>query len=186
VSILARRRPLSDADEFVRALADAADYGDAVEAAKALFDVAPRRQLPALEALVTESPKPFVRAFAIYAISWRNVAAAGDVLLRALADPDAIVRDHAAEAMGMLDGYTDRRRFVKPLLAAFDDPSSEVRYSIAYALGTLGDPRALPKLEAVAADDFAQTRYLTQSGKPSTVADEARWAIDHIREHSAQ
>ncbi|MEK7679021.1 MAG: HEAT repeat domain-containing protein, partial [Deltaproteobacteria bacterium] len=67
-------------------------------------------------------------------------------LIEALKDPNADVRQNAAEALGELKDP----RAVLPLIEALKDGNGGVRQSAAWALGKLKDPRAvLPLLEAL-------------------------------------
>lgn len=81
------------------------------------------------------------------------------------------VRAHAAEALGVLES----RDALIDLVAALQDPSAEVRYWAAYALGQIGDPGALPALEQLAQSDHRTV------GTSGSVADEAASAAELIR-----
>jgi hypothetical protein len=171
------------ASRLVHALAQADTDGEAVEAAHALIALRPRRRLRRLERLVSDGRSAQVRAMAAYAIGFLNVAGAGSALPSALYDEDEEVRDQAADAMGELDGYGGRTRFVPALLEALDDPSPNVRYSAVYALGVIRDPSAIPRLEDLARSDDELSRYPSEArkGEPASVAENARWAIESIR-----
>jgi HEAT repeat protein len=84
------------------------------------------------------------------------------------------VRAECAEALGELG----QDAAVMPLLEALRDPSPEVRFFSAFALGQIGDVRALPALQHVAAADEG-----TAQGWGS-VREEAADAIEAIHARS--
>ncbi len=110
---------------------------------------------------------------AAYSLGLLGDHRAVDPLLACLADrsEDPRVRGFAAEA---LTGPSERRA-VPALIAALGDPSVEVRFWAAFALGELGDPAALSALQ-----QLAQTDEATLPGWWS-VSDEAAAAIESIR-----
>jgi HEAT repeat protein len=61
----------------------------------------------------------------------------------------AVVRGHAAEALALLQN----KEAVPALIRCLEDKAPEVRFWCAYALGELGDRRALHALEQLAATD---------------------------------
>ena len=80
------------------------------------------------------------------------------------------VRGYAVEALA----YLKKRRSFNVLLAALQDQEPEVRWWAAFALGELGDKRALPELKRVASSD---------KGRPpnrTSVRVEARWAYNRL------
>jgi HEAT repeat protein len=76
-------------------------------------------------------------------------------LLAVLRDPaeDTDVRCHAAEALGHIAPTRDRPEVLAALLHALGDRSPEVRFWAAFALGNLGDERAIPALQRLADRD---------------------------------
>lgn len=70
-------------------------------------------------------------------------------LLRAMQDPDASVRQGAAQALGRIGGPET----VAALMVALADPSDDVRQESALTLGGLGDPSAGQALAAALEDD---------------------------------
>jgi HEAT repeat protein len=90
------------------------------------------------------------------------------ILIGALKDPEAGVRQEAARSLGVLGS----KRAVRPLIGALRrDAAVEVRAAAAYALGLLGDKRALnflvsalcnqdedPKVRGLAAEALADLR----------------------------
>lgn len=91
------------------------------------------------------------------------------VLRNTSADGD--VRAHAAEALGALRSHDA----LMDLIAALEDPSPDVKYWAAYALGEIGDPAALPALDRLAHSDHALV------GSAGSVAAEASSAAELIR-----
>ena len=91
------------------------------------------------------------RAAAAYALRCLADKRALKALLESLSDQSEHpkVRGEAAEALASLRD----RSAVSPLLFALDDASTEVRFWSAFALGQLGDRRALPKLRRLAEQD---------------------------------
>jgi HEAT repeat protein len=88
----------------------------------------------------------------------------GRPLLKRLADPDAAIRQKAAEALG-------RRRdkaAVEPLIARLTDPAPAVRASAATSLGKIGDRLAVGPIARLAGDlavaDASTTTDLGRSG----------------------
>jgi HEAT repeat protein len=84
---------------------------------------------------------------------------------------DAQLRGHAAEALA----YLGNRRAAPALITTLDDPSPEVRLWSAFALGELGDRRAVAPLERLAATD------VTPVPGWWTVGEEAREALKRLQ-----
>lgn len=84
------------------------------------------------------------------------------------------VRGYAVEALA----YLKKRRSFNVLIAALNDPEPEVRWWAAFALGELGDKRALPELKRVASVDKGRA----QDG--SSVRSEARRAYNRLSERA--
>jgi len=114
--------------------------------------------LPTLLALSKDSD-PAVRR--VIATAFGTMRRQRPVALTALAtllrDPERLVRINAANAIGQLYDPAGEA----PLLAALDDPDSEVRYFAIVALAIVGSPAALPALEAI--QKFAATTPITDS-----------------------
>jgi HEAT repeat protein len=92
-----------------------------------------------------------------------------------------ILRDHLEDPglRGVIAkdlGHLDNPGVIEPLRAALDDPSAEVRYWAAYALGYQRDQQALPALEQLAASDSALVRNL------GSVSASAQRAVEVIRQ----
>lgn len=91
------------------------------------------------------------------------------ILLRFLSDEKPRIRGLAAEALGSLrDPET-----IGPIAALLDDPDRFPRESAAIALGSIGDPGALPLLGRALGDDVVVRRYAVRSvaeiGGPETI-----------------
>jgi HEAT repeat protein len=159
----------------IRALLDALADADATvrwEAAKSLIALGDERAVPALIALAQGTGESDQRAAAVYALGFLNDSRALAPLLQVLrsSKEDAQVRGHAAEALA----YINNRRAVPALIAALGDPAPEVRLWSAFALGELGDRRAVAMLERLAATD------VTPVPGWSTVGEEAREALKRL------
>lgn len=148
-------------------------------AALALGSLADRRAVAPLIDILQADTKARVRQVAAHALRWFGDTAAIDPLVRALQDrdEDVAVRGEAAESLGEVGA----RQALPPLLAALADPSDEIRLWSAFALGVLGDVRALPELERVAATDQGAVPTLAFLPSKGVVRDEAREAIARIR-----
>jgi HEAT repeat protein len=151
VNLLAARRQL-------RTLALAQSEAEANNAAQALVELPGRRVQRRLERLLRSHDSPLVRARAAWTLGFHPQGAeALDTLLKTLADQeeDPDVRAHAAEALGhMADRLGEREGDVlAALLRSLTDASAYVRFWSAFALGNLGDPRAIPALERLAERD---------------------------------
>ena len=151
MNLLTARRQL-------RTLALAESEADANHAAQALVLLPGRRVQRQLERLLRSHHSPMVRARAAWTLGFHPQGAqALDALLKTLADrdEDPDVRAHAAEALGhMADRLGERDADVlAALLRSLTDTSAYVRFWSAFALGNLGDPRAIPALERLAERD---------------------------------
>jgi HEAT repeat protein len=159
-------------EHLVRALADP-DSRLRVEAARSLGTLAAPDTVPDLVRALSADVQPDVRSAVAAALGLIGDERGVDPLLAKLADAreQPAVRGAAAEA---LTGPRSPRA-VDPLIAALSDPEPEVRYWAAFALGELGDDRAIPGLERLAQSD---TAVLEGWGR---ISDEAFAAIGVIR-----
>jgi HEAT repeat protein len=143
------------------------------ESAKALSILKTRSVVPKL---ISSLKSQWIehRSAAAYALGMMREPRAIAHLEAVLADrkESPTVRGHAAEALA----YLKKRRSFTVLLSALDDPEPEVRRWAAFALGELGDKRALPELKRVALLDKGGAR------KGSSVRVEARRAYDRLSE----
>jgi HEAT repeat protein len=131
------------------------------------------RAVPELLTALHSDLDPETRMAAAYALGLLGDHRSVDGLLAKLADRNeaARIRGMAAEA---LTGVQERRA-VPFLIAALDDPSVEVRFWAAFALGQFGDTAALGALEVLARTDDAVVAGWW------SVKEEAAAAIESIR-----
>jgi HEAT repeat protein len=170
--LLGRMRDARAFDPLASALHDPDPHLRA-EAARSLGALGSVRAVPELLAALQADPDLDTRIGAAHSLGLLGDHRAVDPLLAKLADKSEHprVRGVAAEA---LTGPREHRA-VPLLITALDDPSVEVRFWAAFALGELGDPAALSALERL-----AQTDDAVLPGWRS-VKDEAAAAIDSIR-----
>jgi HEAT repeat protein len=141
------------------------------ESAKALSILKTKSIVPELISSL-KSPSIDHRSAAAYALGMMREPRAVPHLEAMVADrkESATVRGHAAEALA----YLKKQRSFPVLLSALDDPEPEVRRWAAFALGELGDKRALPELKRVALLDKSKAR------NGSSVRVEARRAYNRL------
>lgn len=118
----------------------------------------------------SSSQRAAAAAWLVGALRFQAGASSLRVLLGSASAP-TLVRAHAAEALGVLKCGDA----LQQLLSALEDPSAEVRYWAAYALGELGDARALLALKRLASSDKGEVKSL------GSVSEEASRAIENIR-----
>jgi HEAT repeat protein len=99
--------------------------------------------------LLSGGPAADARSAAAYVLGFCRIGAARAALERSLEDKaeDPLVRGYAAEALG----YLGESASLEPLLQQLDDPDICVRYWCVFALGQIGDARAIPFLEGLRA-----------------------------------
>ncbi len=131
-----------------------------------------------LVSALRNSPEVEKRVAAAYGLRLLADKHALKALLQKLSDKEEHprVRGEVAEGLACLRD----RSAVPALLAALDDPSEEVRFWAAFALGELGDRRALPKLGELAARDRAVLKGWW------SVRKEARNAIKEITRETTE
>lgn len=146
------------------------------EAAKMLVAEANLESVPTLLELMRSSPSVERRVAAAWTLGFLGSSAALEPLARILADKSqpAVLRDHAAEALGYLSDPKARDVLVKNLF----DEDADVAFSSAFALRTAGRPEDIPELEKLANTSFAVNSY------GASVAQEAREAAAEIRERA--
>ncbi len=164
----------SEVSKLLRRLEDP-DRAEIWEAAKSLSSLLTDIQNH-LARLLTESRNVDARAAAAYALGWCGWGINRSALEDALKSEkeDAVVRDHAAEALGLIGN----RESVGALLAHLDNSEPGIRYSCIYALGQIGDPSALGPLQTIA-DKEVEEFYESYS-----IREGARIAIATIRSKS--
>ena len=136
-------------DVLSRVILETREVGVVWEASKALcaFDGGG----PVFRSMLRSGASREHRKAAAYALGRIGDTSSIQLLIRILSSPDEFpdVKAHAAEALGYL---RDRTAF-SALVTAASDPSAEVRFWSAFALGNLGDKRAVPCLEELAGND---------------------------------
>lgn len=145
------------------------------EAAKSL--VAMTADASIFRHMLIESKDSEVRRVAVYALGSLRDGAAVATLCSILLDPGepSFLRGQAAEALG----YIGSEASVEPLLAAARADAAEVRFWSVFALGRIGDSRAIPVLQDLAVRDHAVLEGWWEVSK------EARDALDEIRSLSS-
>jgi HEAT repeat protein len=116
-----------------------------------------RRDVPELiDAL--RSGRPRTRRAAANALIEIPDPRAIDSLVRALHDPDVLVRVNAAIALGEFQGRPELDAIIEPLSTAMHDESPIVRAMAASALGRVKDPSSVPALVQALDDRDASVR----------------------------
>lgn len=110
-----------------------------------------KRVTKSLMSLLSEEKDSEIRESIVYALGFIGDKRAVDAVINVLGDRDeaARVRGQAAEVLA----YLRDRQAVEPLLVTLEEESVEIRFWAVFALGELGDRRALPRLERLAASD---------------------------------
>jgi beta-lactamase regulating signal transducer with metallopeptidase domain/HEAT repeat protein len=129
----------SDADDSVREMA--------------AWALASANQSPAVIQALTKAAaqdaNPRLKSTAIWALGSMGSASSIDVLVAALASPDAKVRSMAAWGIG----NAEPKQAPAALVKALSDSDVNVRRSVAWALFNIQDPTTLPALEAAFAKE---------------------------------
>jgi HEAT repeat protein len=192
-------RGVYDKGDLTRALYDETETSHVREvAAWVLGRVGDRRDSTTLARSVGDLQPRVVRRAAVQALGLLPGPAASDALIERLdEDREHEVRAAAAAALGTLGSLSGIRGFsaealghvlgygprsVKPLevlRAALSDPSPNVRFWAAFALGEAGDMSDVARLQQLQADG-------TEVFGGATVADEARESIKQIRARTAR
>ena len=123
----------------------------AFEAAVAIWNDSDQHLEPSLIRTLRKGSRPFNRAAAAYAMqmvcSQKTILALEQAFRNK--SEHARVRGEAAEALA----HCHRKESHDVLLAGLLDPSKEVRFWCAFALGEMGDRRAIPTLKRIVATD---------------------------------
>jgi HEAT repeat protein len=145
---LAVRRHLS-------ALASAEDEGQGTASANALAEIRTRQTRRGLERILVSGKSAEARKRAAWALGFLHDEDATPALLRTLADrnEETDVRAYAAEALGHLVPQAQHDEALAALLQALTERTPEIRFWAAFALGNLGDERAIPALQRLADRD---------------------------------
>jgi HEAT repeat protein len=141
-------------------------------AAMSLGEIGEAIALDALREMLERFPEQ--RIWAGYALAALGEPRGFTELREALKDPEWVRRRDAVWGLGKtLDPAA-----VPILLTALHDGHVNVRVAAAQELGKIGDPSALPALRDSLADN-----EVTHVNAPTTLAAEARKAIDAIEQH---
>jgi HEAT repeat protein len=165
VSSFRRRR-------LVRAL-KARDDVKRWSAATALSQVDDPRTLRRVERLLEGRGHEQGRAAAAYVLGFSGESDVSDALARRLADTDesAVVRAHAAEALGhLLQHQRVLAEIRTAIVSCLRDPEPEVRFWCAFAAGVLDLQESRPQLERMKGDEASIEGWWT-------VGQEAEWAL---------
>ena len=146
----------------------------AFEAAVTIWNDSDQRLEPSLLRTLKKGPRPFNRAAAAYAmqmVSSQKTILALELAVRNKSE-HARVRGEAAEALA----HRHRKQSHEVLLAGLRDPSTDVRFWCTFALGVMGELRAVPLLRDLAANDKRVVKGFY------SVSKEAADAIENIQE----
>jgi HEAT repeat protein len=145
---------------------------EAFEAAKLLYSTADKRLQETLISVLRNGRRPFNRAAAAYVMQVVTTQKVVTALERCLSDIDESprVRGEAAEALT----HNHRKKSHNVLLRNLMDPSKEVRFWCAFALGQMAERRAVPTLTKLAATDARTVKGF------HSVSTEAKDAIRNI------
>lgn len=148
------------------------------EAAKSLGILKSKRAVKPLITALLNNTSIERRAAYAYALGLLHDKSAIEPLLTVLNNKkeEPEVRGFAAEALARLGDY----RVVNHLIEGLKDSSVEVRFWSVFALGKIGDQRALPELKRIASQDKAVLSGWWEISK------EATEAIEQIRSRSCQ
>jgi HEAT repeat protein len=137
------------------ALASAEDEGQGTASANALAEIRTRQTRRGLERILLSGRSAEARKRAAWALGFLHDEDATPTLLRTLADreEETDVRAFAAEALGHIAPQKRHDEALAALLHALTDPVPEIRFWAAFALGNLGDERAIPALQRLADRD---------------------------------
>jgi HEAT repeat protein len=142
------------------------NYGAAIS----LAEIGDKSAIPALRKMAADFPDQ--ELWAGYGLAALGEQQGFDILTEtALNDERWTQRRHAVEALGKFGNS----KVLPTLLKALTETHVNVRVSAAKSLGQIGDPAALPALTEALNDTET-----TQVNAPTTVATEARKAIDAI------
>jgi len=163
------RRPIA---ALLEALEDAS-AAVRIAAAQALGQLGARKAVAQLITTLFTDDDDEARKAAAYALGLIGDEDATRALVWTLTQREGVpaVRGMAAESLA----YVGAKSAVPALLVTLDDPSPEVRFWSAFALGELGGPESLPGLERVAVRDMADVPDW------GTVSHEATRAIARIQ-----
>lgn len=173
--LLARLGATQSVPALLRLLEDErTSTGARAQAAVSLGQVGDAETAVRLAAFLSREADLVLRQVVVNAIGHLGNTEVAGALLRILRDIDEepALRGEAAEALGNLKARG--KEVVSALVTSLDDPSPDVRFFSAFALGAVGTKAVLPQLERVAAEDEGVAEPY------GSVAIEAKLAIDAI------
>src|SRR5215813_578363 len=164
--------------QATRTLLDLLRRGDAgltFEAAKSLIALEANHDIPQISQIMMRGRTYRNRAAAAYVLGILGGGTASRSLVEVLNGTDTPeVRSHAAEALG----HIADKNATESLMRGLRDRNAKVRLWSAFALGEIGDPRALPALQQLALKDESIVP------KIGTVSREGRRAIRRLKAKS--
>jgi HEAT repeat protein len=146
---------------------------DAFEAAKAVWEDSDKSLERSLIATLKNGRRPFNRAAAAFAMQMVTTPKTIRALESAVKNKSERprVRGESAEALA----HCHRRKSHDVLIAGLSDPSKDVRFWCAFALGEMAERKAIPALKGLAASDKRIVRGF------HSVAREAADALENIQ-----
>ncbi|MFZ0884989.1 MAG: HEAT repeat domain-containing protein [Candidatus Acidiferrales bacterium] len=141
---------------------------DAFEVAKLIWEDSDARLERPLIRTLKKGRRAFNRAAAAYAMQMMTTPRTIAALERTVKNKSEYprVRGEAAEALA----HAHRKKSHDVLLTGLGDPSKEVRFWCAYALGEMAEKRAVPALKFLAASDKRIVKGFHSVGKEATDA----------------
>ena len=125
-------------------------------AARLLYERNDRAAAPGLAKLLTQSKSALGRLHALYALQGLG-ALEEKHLLKALSDPNSVVREHAVRlSESFLQNGVPSTELWNNLSTLAADPAVGVRYQLAFTLGEIRPPERLRVLERIARRDAAE------------------------------
>ncbi len=150
---------------------------EAFEAAKVIWNDSDPALEPSLILILKEGRRPFNRAAAAYAMQMlrtrQTIRALEETVMNKSEHPR--VRGEAAEALS----HGHRRKSHELLMKSLSDPSKDVRFWCAFALGEMAEKRAIPTLRHLIATDRRIVKGF------HSVAKEAEDAVKNILSEKA-
>jgi HEAT repeat protein len=142
------------------------------ESAKSLGFIKSKYAIPPLISFL-ESGNPIQRAASSYALGLLKESKAVEPLIKVVNNKNESnkIRGLAIEALGLIGD----RKAVGSLIKCLDEPKAEIKFWASFALGQIGDGRAVPALKHISKKD---TSTFSRYGK---VSDEAKRAIETIQ-----
>jgi HEAT repeat protein len=146
---------------------------DAFEAAKQVWSIDGNAVVKELIRTLHAGRRVFNRCAAAYAMQAVSSVSAINALERTVRDKseNSDVRGHAAESLA----HHHRRSTHNVLIRALQDPSKDVRFWCAFALGQMQEKRAVPVLQLLLTDERVVRGF-------HSVAEEAADAISDIEQ----